>query len=138
MMARSTQQNTSELPTDISRLLDCLDQYIDDTDVSAGGRVDRSELAKAARRHELNAYDMIKSAAYRVVAETGSDIYVVRPNQPYIYSKDGIRIKPDVLVIITEDNKPKYTIVADAKNHQKYIPPKDWIKALRDMIQTGV
>lgn len=133
MMASSKQQDTLELPADIGLLLDQLDQYIE---VSGGGIT--SKQAKDAVQHERNAYDTIKSAAYRVVAETNSDIYVLRPTKPHIYSKGDLSIKPDVLVIIVEDNKPKYTIVADAKNHEKYIPPKEWKKILRDMTQTSV
>lgn len=127
-------QDTSALALEISRLLENLDQCLD-TCISAGGIT--SEQANAAMKHERKAYDIIKEAAHRVVAETGSAIYVLRPRVPRTYSKKDLRIKPDVLVII-RDKQMEWIIVADAKNHEKYVPPKEWRKLLRDMTQTKV
>jgi hypothetical protein len=132
-MATEMHANTPELPSDVSSLLEKLDVYL----VTSGGGI-TSEQAMAAQQHERNAYEMIKSAAHRVVAETSSNIYVLRPQQPYTYSSIHISIKPDVLVTIIEDNKLKYIIVVDAKNHENYIPPKEWKKIWRDMNETQV
>ncbi|CAF3721381.1 unnamed protein product, partial [Adineta steineri] len=99
--------------------------------VEKGAGAISPDQIKAAQLHEVNVYKMVKLAAKCVVALTGSEVYVIRPTSPHVHSEHGYSIKPDVIVIIKDqDNK---SIIIDAKNHVARIPSGQWKKLKRDM-----
>jgi len=137
MATNSMYHDTPSLPDDVVSWLKKFDQCEESnqySDLYGGGL--SSDQAMAAQQHERDVYDMIKLAAKRVVAEIGSDVYVIRPKQPRTHSINGYSIKPDFLVVIK--GKGTKCIVVDAKNHQAYIPPKEWRKTNYDMGEVKV
>lgn len=139
MATSFTLQNSLNLPDDINDWLEIFDQSEEPSengDISAGGLLPAE--AKAAYDHERKVYEMVKSAAKRVAAETCSAVFVIRPKQPHTHSINGYSIKPDFLVTIKGTDTKCTAVVVDAKNHKGYIAPSQWRKADRDMGEVKV